>query len=221
MSELVKFDESLRILLMNVAKKYENYFIKKEVTYIYRDKNNKRRMLVIRAQPQNFMHLCGIKCYGDGKGIPMGECNSDTSKGASKFYNDCIEGKIKLNDIFYNQIQAVQIKLNALTAIDYLFSQGVCVCPSGNFERLMFDNAIRTNNIVLAITLKSIGSTGSIPNSAIDLRKSKSNSKSFSETYRVTSIRIKDLTDESVHEIKFELVSKKKKKKEKRKKRKG
>ncbi|WP_301359286.1 PBECR4 domain-containing protein [Enterococcus spodopteracolus] len=215
MNELIKLDTSLRIALKEIAEKYNSYFVKKEITYVYRDKSNKRHELVIRAQPQNFMHLCGIQCYGDGRGFPPGKFNSDSSKGAIKFYEDCLEGKIRLNDIFYEKIQAVQIKVNALKNMNLLFEKGVCICPSGNFERLTFDKALRTQKIILAITLINTSSTGLIPNSAIDLRKSKSNSKSFSETFRVTSISIKDLIDNSIEEKEFGLPPKKKKKKKK------
>lgn len=215
MNELIESDTSLRIMLKDTAEKYNRYFVKKEITYVYRDKSNKRHELLIKAQPQNFMHLCGIQCYGDGRGFPLGEYNSDSSKGAIKFYEDCLEGKIRLNEIFYKKFQAVQLKLNALITMDLLFEKGVCICPSGNFERLTFDKALRTQKIILAITLKNTSSTGLIPNSAIDLRKSKSNSKSFLETYRVTSISIKDLIDNSIEEKEFGLPPKKKKKKKK------
>lgn len=91
-----------------------------------------------------------------------------------------------------------------------LFQEGVCICPSGHFEQLTFKNAVRTNRVVLAITLINTNSSNLIPNSAIDLRYSKSRSKVFSETYRVTSITIKDLSNNETQEVKFQLPKKKK-----------
>lgn len=213
MNELIESDMSLRIILKDIAEKYNRYFVKKEITYVYRDKSNKRHEVLIKAQPQSFMHLCGIQCYGDGRGFPLAKYNSDSSKGAIKFYEDCLEGKIRLNDIFYKKIQAVQLKLNALITMDLLFEKGVCICPSGNFKRLTFDKALRTLKIILVITLINTSSTGLIPNSAIDLRKS--NSMTFSETYRVTSISIKDLIDDSIEEKEFGLPPKKRQKRKK------
>ena len=47
--------------LCRVAAKYKACFVGKEIKYVYRDKQNKRRELFIGPKEQNFMHLCGIK----------------------------------------------------------------------------------------------------------------------------------------------------------------
>lgn len=73
MTNLIENSSSFRVPLMEAAQEYKNNFVEKEVTYTYRDKTNKRGTLTIQAQPQNFMHLCGITCYGDGLGTPQGE----------------------------------------------------------------------------------------------------------------------------------------------------
>ncbi len=54
------------------------------------------------------------------------------------------------------------------------------------FENLRFDKAVRTGSVGLAITTINNG----IPNSAIDLRRNKSNSKVFSNPKRVLKIEV-------------------------------
>lgn len=214
MNDMVNYvDEPLRMKLIEISQKYNDYFVGKELTYIYRDGENKRKTLVIKAQPQNFMHLCGIKCYGDGKGTLNGISNSDNTKGATLFFKDCLVGKIKIENIYIGTIQSVQMKLHALSAMDLLFEEGVRICPSGVFERLAFERAIKTSKTILAITLINSSSCNLVPNSAINLQGPKAQSNSFIKTYRVTSIKINDLSKGIVKEIKFNPPRNKKKRK--------
>ena len=211
------FKEQLR----RVAAKYKACFVGKEIKYVYRDKQNKRRELFIGPKEQNFMHLCGIGCYGDGLNDPLdlGKKNLDGSKGAKQFYSACIEGRLAMGDIWFNDINSVEIKLAALENLDSLFKQGVCICNYGTYERLSFQNAVRTSEIILALTFIKSCEDFLIPNSAINLRSGKADTSAFKETYKVTSITVKDIGSgaETTKDFKNKIGQNKKQRRDKKK----
>ena len=156
------------------------------------------------------MHLCGIAAYC--------ESANDLKKNAKAFFNDALDKKLTMDNIWCKDELLVSTKLNALKTMEQLLQKGVGVCGAGSFELLKFDNAIRTGQIILAMTCIANDSGDKHPNSAIDLRTSKANTKVFESNCRVNSITTKDLRTNQINTVKFEHTPSSKKKKKKKKK---
>lgn len=211
MSENLKgLDYKYRDLIFEIAEKFDSLFLYKELTYVYRDKDNSKKQLVIKCNPSNLMHLCGILAYC--------ETSDNLKKNANEFFHDALDKKLIMTNIWYKEELLVSTKLHALMTMEQLLQKGVGVCGAGKFELLAFDNAIRTGKIILAMTYIANNSGDKNPNSAIDLRTSKANTKVFESSCRVTSIATKNLKTKQISTVKFVHTpnSKKKKKKKER-----
>lgn len=198
-------EEDYKKRIVDVAKVYNDKFNNIRITYTYRDKTNCRKIITLLAKDSNFMHLCGIESY----------CNEDCnrSKNAGKFFRDCLDDCLRVENIWYSSLNKVDMKLRILGKLEKLLEKGVCICGYGKFEQLSFENAVRTNESILALTIMDNGK----PNSIIDLRTNKANTDSLKNSCRVTEIKRHDIKrDIALPDIKFEFDKKKKSKRKKK-----
>lgn len=200
--------------IYSIATIYKESFCDKRIEYIYRDKNNKRRKLLIQCKEKNLMHLLGISKYK----VPNGT-NTSKYKGAQEFFNDCQERKLDTSLCEYEDYIFHQ-KKDGMRSLDLLLSDKVSICGRGVFEKLNFDYIVRTNRNILALTfIQSEDAKSYLPNSCINLRHGKKNQvKSFKETMKVTEIRVFNLSNELITSIKTKQATPKKYKKKKKKK---
>lgn len=190
--------ENYKKSIIEVAKIYNDNINNVEITYTYIHEGNQKKKIKLAAKDSNFMHLCGISSYGE-------EMNS---KNAKNFFNDCIDEKLSVRNIWYSNIDKVDMKLRVLKNLELLLKKGVCVCGRGEFEKLTFEGAIRSDRIILAVTIKD----GGIPNSIIDLRTNKANTETFKKKFRVIKIeRYDKKNNRNLPDINIEFNKRKKK----------
>lgn len=184
---------------VKTAQLYEENLLDKYITYIYRE-NNRRKEIEIFCGKENFMHLCGVKSYAYFDGI--------NSKRAKEFFNHCINGAIEFKRCEIKSRQEVVQKLNALKNLADLVSPKAKMCGSGNYNYLKFDNAVRTNKQILALTFSQNRKYLFYPSSSINLRDlNKNKSKSLSTSFKLTRIIIKDQDYNELDNIKPESVT--------------
>lgn len=174
--------------LNQIAQVYDQLFVNKRIEYIYRDMNNKRKILIVQHDTKNFMHLCGINHYHP---------DIDGLKNSKNFFKHCLSECLSPSHIWYKDLGTVNLKLVALKSLNELITDKVLICESGTFTHVKFDNALRTNKMILAVSY--IHSTNDnaclVPNSALSLSHSKGNSPAFTNGRRPTQIRITNISD--------------------------
>lgn len=135
---------------------YES-LVGKEIHYIYL-KNKKYHELIVTPKPENFLHLCGIKYICKDAEI------------ARTFYR-----KLKRNEITINDFEEKENVGNKMGVINQLETLLTCnrtrvIDKRITYELLDFNRALRSNNIVFAVTLQKNG-IGYVPESLLDLRQ--------------------------------------------------
>ncbi|MBO1087226.1 PBECR4 domain-containing protein [Enterococcus mundtii] len=201
-------DEEYQERIIKSAQIYERDFNNRKLVYSYYivDGNTKKKVrkeLTVISKPENFMHLCGITYYANKQDF------ENAKKNSSKFYRDCINEVLVLENIWYESIEKINVKLQALPQIETLLTNDVRVCEHGIFEYHRFENALRTNTAIVALTVN-----GSIPYSLYNLREGSANAKiAFKKHYNVGSIEVFDnRTGEKLKKISIENLPKKKSK---------
>lgn len=203
-----ELSDELIFKIQCIAKVYGCFFADKKVVYDYVDEINKRRSLTIEAEKKHFMHLCGIKKY------TRNLSRSSSLKGSVMFFDDAVKDDLKAEYVIFATIDEVNLKLSALENLEMLFKKDVRVCNTGGqFSKLRYDKAVRTNRILLALGLIKVNDVF-ITNSTLNLQASKSNARSIEKTCRVIGYSIKDLkTNEVIANETFPYVAKAKSKK--------
>ena len=146
--ELKRIEKSIP-LLHRVSTYFNDFFVGKRV--IYCTQNNK---ITVHFSKSNFMHLCGI----------------NYTKGTEKFFDDCLDDHLDIDSIHVKKDGTTMQKLQILSSIFELTSSHVRLTGPGTFLLLRFDNALRTNKQILALTLKSTDRK-IVPQSLLDLKK--------------------------------------------------
>ncbi|UOO45499.1 PBECR4 domain-containing protein [Enterococcus casseliflavus] len=198
---------SYELALFDAATVFHDYLISFDYEYTYRDAQQKRKVLKISVKEENFMHLCGINCYGSETDYNNGRKNS------SKFLSDCINRRLVLNNIWHESSKKIDVKLNAQKSLSMLTIPGVRVCGHGRFEAVEFDNALRTGRAIIALGIVGEGRANTIFNLAL----SKSDSKSISTSFGVTRIKKTHRVTGEITQIDCGISKKKSKKKTKKK----
>lgn len=119
----------------------------------YKTVNNE---IVIHFSKSNFMHLCGVKY----------------TKGAGKFFDDCLHNQLEINSLKVKNDGTTIQKLQVLSSISELIGANVRLTEAGTFLYLKFDYSLRTNRQILALTLKSTENK-TIPQSILNLKSQK------------------------------------------------
>ena len=136
-------------LLNRIANYFKDKFIGKKVVYCTR-----KQKISVYFSESNFMHLCGL----------------NYSRGAKKFFLDCLDKKLDISSLLVKKDGTTFQKLAILTSIPDLTSPHVRLTGSGRYLYLEFDYALRTKKQILALTLKDT-SKKVVPQSLLDLKK--------------------------------------------------
>lgn len=137
------------IPLQNAASFLKEHCIGKIMSY-----QTETKKVDIHFLPSNFMHLCGL----------------EYQKGASSFFDDCLNKHIIIDDLNIKRDGTTMQKLQVLGSIQELLGKHVQLTGSGRYLYLEFDYALRTKKQILALTLKDTP-TKTIPQSLLDLKR--------------------------------------------------
>lgn len=94
--------------------------------------------LEVVFQATNFMHLCGVHY----------------KRGATLFFQDCLDRKLILADLLIKRDGTTFQKLQVVSSLDLLLTLAVSIVGKGQYARLRYDAAIRTRRKILALSLK-------------------------------------------------------------------
>ncbi|MCD5030867.1 MULTISPECIES: PBECR4 domain-containing protein [Enterococcus] len=164
---------------------FEKNFLNKRVIFEYKC-GNKVKALEVSFKKQHFSHLCGITY----------------TRGAKQFVDDLKKKKVSPRHVIFNGNKTkIAQKEYCLENISLLLTDQVRICERGNFANLQFDHSVRTNREIFALTCLYTDNGYSVPNSLIDLRTEKSNSKVFKKSFPVTTIYYIDRKTREKHII--------------------
>lgn len=136
-------------LLNKIANYFKDYFFGKKVVYC-----TSNQKVAVYFSESNFMHLCGLYY----------------SRGAKKFFLDCLDNKLKVSSVLVKKDGTTFQKLAILNSITELTSPHVRLTGSGRYLYLEFDYALRTKKQILALTLIDT-SKKIVPQSLLNLKK--------------------------------------------------
>lgn len=135
----------------NAANFFNNHFVNKRI--VYRTENNS---ISVEFKPEHFSHLCGLKY----------------KYGAKQFFKAVLGKKLNLKLVEEKKDGTTSLKLDILKSIKYLISDQIRLTQGAVYLELAFDNAIRTNKKIFAITFKvNDQDTYHYPNSLLNLKK--------------------------------------------------
>lgn len=165
--------EKLKRYLIDIkfaANFFNTHFIGKEVIY-----QSKTQTLSLKFQPHHFLHLCGLKYQ----------------YGAKQFFKAVLENKLDLSKISVKPDGTTYLKLSLLKHIDLLISHDIQITGNAFYLHLKFDNAIKTNKLIFALTLTLDNHQELYPNSLLDLKKM----NNFPSGEKVIGIKSIDLSN--------------------------
>ena len=136
------------------------------------------------------MHLCGV---------------TYTNSSASHFYKALKNKKVSLKRIRMRHDGTTGQKLQVLELLEMLIAPGVRVCDNGSFYNLRFDKAIRTGEMIVALTCVKANEQF-VPQSLLSLatKTDKKLSKSLIESHEVIKLEKFKITTTEAEKILFE-----------------
>lgn len=153
--------------LHDAANYFQKHFVGRKMVYRTSDCE-----IAVYFSGSNYMHLCGLSY----------------SKGAEKFFIDCLDNKVDLKCIKVKDDGTTMQKLTVLVFISELTGSHLRLTGSGRYLKLSFDYALRTKKQILAVTLKDT-SNKIVPQSLLDL-KSTNNFPSGEVVSQVYSVNL-------------------------------
>ncbi len=141
--------------LKKAQNKYKEFFLDKEILFVYKNGNNLEEILV-EFKKNNFLHLTGIKFSSGG---------DSNRKNPRKFYNDVETNNISLTKENFNNF--TYIKLNKLHELDKIILNSSCVyiidSQKGKIVSLTSDYFITENNKGKSCLMLGIEKKGNKP----------------------------------------------------------
>lgn len=171
--ELRRLEQSMNTL-HQAASYFHEHFVGRKMVYC-----TPHDEVAVYFSETNYMHLCGL----------------NYSKGAEKFFIDCLDQQVNLNLLKVKEDGTTLQKLQVLASISELTSSYLRLTGSGRYLFLEFDYALRTKKQILAVTLKDT-TRKVVPQSLLDLKSQ----KSFPIGEGVTQIYSVDLLTQEVKE---------------------
>lgn len=156
----------------HAANFFQYHFIGKEVIY-----TTVSQSISIKFKSHHFSHLCGIK-YQDG---------------AEQFFKAILDKKLDLSKVKTKPDGTTSLKLQVLKSINLLLSEKVQITNNGSYLKLHFDKSIKTNKLILALTLNTDKNNQLYPNSLLNLK----NKNQFPNGEQVINIKSIDLLNGS------------------------
>ena len=136
------------VCLHEVAAFFKEHFVGKIMCY-----ETSAKKVEVQFISTNFMHLCGI----------------DYERGAKRFFEDCLDDRIRVNSIRVKCDGTTIQKLKVLWNISELIGNNLRVTDSGDGLKISFDYAIRTRKQIFALALVN-KRTRVIPISLLNLK---------------------------------------------------
>lgn len=149
--ELRRLEQSMKAF-HEAAGYFQEHFVGRKMVY-----STSNDEIAVYFSGSNYMHLCGLSY----------------SKGAEKFFIDCLDNKVDLKSLKVKDDGTTMQKLQVLPFISELTSSYLKLTGSGRYLFLEFDYALRTRKQILAVTLKAT-SHKTVPQSLLDLKSQQS-----------------------------------------------